>query len=236
MRESIINKIEKMKSLSREEIAEIHGCKPSEVCMGDYIACNTNDKKCPYKVIMGFANFENSRCESLGKLEVVYGRPMEKDESYLTPRQRLKKMFTLDYWGLNIKHSEIKDMGNVRVVYGSLWLNENITSLAKTEYLGSNLYLNRTNVEDFGNTRVIEGRLNIENIKGNLTTLGDNIEKIGLIYIDDLTLESLGSSLKSARIEVGSKISNKLTRELRTKFVEQNGKFIRKELVENLSL
>ncbi len=235
MKESVIKKIEDMKALTREEIAEIHGCKPSEVCMGDYIACNTNDKKCPYRVVMGFANFENSSCESLGKLEVVYGRQMEKDESYLTPRQRLKKRFSLDYWGLDIKHSEIKDLGNVRVVYGSIWLNENITTLGNLEYLGSSLYLNRTNVEDFGNTRVIEGRLNIENIRGNLTTLGDKIERIGLIYIDTLTLESLGSTQK-ARIERGSKVSNKLSREIRTKFVEQNGKIIRKEAFEELSL
>ena len=62
---SLSKKIDEIKALSREELAEKFNCKPEEICMDDYIARNTDDTVCPYKVIMGYANFEDSKVTSL---------------------------------------------------------------------------------------------------------------------------------------------------------------------------
>ena len=61
-------KIEELKQLSVADLSRKFQCLPEEICMGDYIARYTDDKVCPYKVILGFANFEGSKVRDLGLL------------------------------------------------------------------------------------------------------------------------------------------------------------------------
>ena len=77
MNSKIAEKIERVRRMPIEELCKKYNCQPEEICLGDYIARDQDDKVCPYKVILGFANFENSQVESLGNLEVVYGRAMQ---------------------------------------------------------------------------------------------------------------------------------------------------------------
>ena len=197
MNRSIAEKIEKIREMSIEELCKKHNCTPEEICVGDYIARNTKDTVCPYKVILGFANFENSQVESLGNLEVVYGKPLVDNNGLMHDINH-----NPIYLGVNFKYSKIKDLGNLRKVYGSITLNDLITSMGKVEYLGSNLYLNLTNIKDLGELRQVHGRLNLENMKSRLYSLG-KLEKVGSIYCDVNTLMDMGKLTKVTYLTYG---------------------------------
>ena len=74
MDSSLEKKIINLKEKSVSELAELFHCREDEICLSDYIARKTSDTVCPYKVIMGYANFEDSLVTDLGKLEVVVGK------------------------------------------------------------------------------------------------------------------------------------------------------------------
>lgn len=165
-------KVKILKSMTKEELAKHFKCKPEEICMGDYIARNTTDKVCPYKVIMGFANFENSEVEDLGPLTVIVGK-LEKDYD------------TALCFGVNFANSKITSTGNLRYIYGSAgFANSKITSLGKIQFLGNNLYLDKTKIKNMGKAKelVIEGILSLNN--SNLESLG-NLVKVNKILLSE---------------------------------------------------
>jgi len=152
MNKKLEEKIDSLKELSIEELCAKFDCKPEDICLGDYIARNTSDTVCPYKVILGFADFENSDVTSLGKLEIVYGRKLIDQGVVLTDIHH-----QAIYNGLNLRNSLITDLGNLQKVYGSFSVNKNITSLGNLNFLGSNLYLNLTNITSIDTDLKIDG-------------------------------------------------------------------------------
>ena len=187
MTKKLEQEVEKFKSMSRKELAEFFNCKEEEICMGDYIARDTLDTVCPYKVIMGFANFENSDIESLGNLKVVFGfKYLEGDIS--SPAK---------YLGINFANSKIKSTEKLEKVYGSInFGNSLITSLGKIKFLGSNLYLNKTNIIDLGDLTEINGILSLDDSK--LKSLC-KLEKVQKIYANDCILDDFGA-LKKVKV------------------------------------
>lgn len=212
MNKHIANKIEEIKKLPIEELCKKFDCNPEEICLGDYRARDTEDKTCPYKVILGFANFEDSQVTSLGKLEVVFGKKLENHYGDLTDINHNPV-----YLGINLKNSKIVSLDNLKKVYGSITLNENIYSLENLTFLGSNLYLNNTYVENLGELRHVHGRLNIENIKGNLKSL-KNLEKVGSIYVDNTTLRDLGELYHVSDIFYGKNCSIRVVQLFKNRF------------------
>lgn len=216
MNRKLAEKVEEIKGLTREELVKMHNCKPEQICMGDYIARNTDDKTCPYKVILGFADFENSKVISLGDLEVVYGRRLcdlagPINDIYSRPI----------YLGVNLKNSHIFTLNNLKKVYGSLSLNEYIKSMENVEWLGSNLYLNQTRVADLGALKKIEGRLNLEDMKVKLKSLG-KLEEAETVYVDITGVESLGSLKKVKSVIYGKHCGTKTKRLFESKFPKYN--------------
>lgn len=177
-------KIEELKQLSVADLSRKFQCLPEEICMGDYIARYTDDKVCPYKVIMGHANFEGSDVTSLGNLKVVYGKRFEDP---MGPIQDIEGNPV--YLGLNLANSNVKSLGNLEKVYGSITLNENIKSLEKVKYLGSNLFLGNTRLQDLGELEVVDGMLNFE--RTSISSLG-KLKKVRKLRIASQSLRSLG--------------------------------------------
>lgn len=180
----LAEKIDSLKQKSIEELSKKFNCLPEEICVGDYIARYTDDKVCPYKVILGFANFEGSDVTSLGNLEIVYGKKLEDRTGPL-----LDVNGNQSYLGINLVDSKIRSLGNLQQVYGSITLNEDIKSLENVKFLGSNLFLGRTNLQDLGNLEVVDGMLNFE--RTSIRTLG-KLKKVRKLRIASQSLKSLG--------------------------------------------
>ena len=227
MNAKLEEKIDNIKNLSIEELCEKFECKPSEICMGDYIAKHTTDKVCPYKVILGFANFEYSDVESLGKLEYVYGKKLG-DRNGKVQDSKHQAI----YLGITIKNSKITSLGKLRKVYGSLTVNKLTTTLGQLEFLGSNLYLNNTNVEDLGNLTHIDGILNIEDdaVVCKLESLG-NLKKVRRLYISSNCLVDFGALEETLEIKIGPRCKKKVKEWIENSFEKVGNKYIRKDLL-----
>ncbi len=232
MNVKLSEKIDKIKKMSVEELCKKFNCKPEEICLDDYIANQTNDTVCPYKVILGFANFENSSVTSLGNLEIVYGKKFRDAFGPITDINHQPI-----YLGINLKNSKIKSLENVRKIYGSITLNENIKSLNNVEYIGSNLYLSNLNLEDFGNLQIVDGTLCIDDDerKCKATSL-KNIRKIRTLYLNTNCLKDTGAVEEIKDIQFGPKCNFRICKLFKDKFKRIDGKFVRKDLIENMDL
>ena len=201
MHTKLEDQIDEIKTLTVEELAEMFNCKSKEICMGDYIASRTDDLACPYKVIMGFANFEGSNVERLGKLEIVFGRKFTDSHGPI-----LDVNHNAIYLGLNLKNSKITNLGNLKKCYGTIILNSNITTMKNVEYLGSNLFVLNSNLTDLGKLEVIEGILCLEDDenKCGITSLG-KLKKVRRLYINSNSLRDLGDLEEVNNVRMFSK-------------------------------
>ncbi len=199
MNSKLVEKIDKYHSMTREELAEEFNCKPSEICIGDYIARDTGDKVCPYKVITGFANFEGSDVESLGKLEVVIGKKLHNAQGDFTDMKKYPI-----YYAFNIRGSKITDLGNLRIVYGTFGINNEIKSLKNLTFLGSNLNINNSNLRDLGNLEVVEGMLSLldDSKPCHVTSLG-KLRHVRRLVINSASLMDFGDLKEAKHISFG---------------------------------
>ena len=184
-----------------ESIANHFNCKPSEICCGDYIARISGDEKCPYKVILGYADFSYSNTEE-GNLEYIVGRK----------NKELTELGTITYSSLNTRNSKYTEFKTLKKVYGSVNLNPATESTGSIEYIGGSLYLNHTNIVEFPNLKYC-GILSVDNSK--LQDLGA-VERIyKLICTSNSRLLSLGNVKRIDRgcLFVGSR-ANKYQKEL----------------------
>jgi len=228
MNKKLEEKIDSLKELSIEELCAKFDCKPEDICLGDYIARNTSDTVCPYKVILGFADFENSDVTSLGKLEIVYGRKLIDQGVVLTDIHH-----QAIYNGLNLRNSLITDLGNLQKVYGSFSVNKNITSLGNLNFLGSNLYLNLTNITSIDTDLKIDGTLNVEECK--LQSFGKLISA-RYIIINSKILNDLGSLESCKHIMLNPNCSEKVKELIKNNFARTSTKLVRKTKENNEEL
>lgn len=227
MNAKLVEKIEKYKAMTAEELAEKFNCKPEEICMGDYIAKNTSHKKCPYKVILGKADFEGSDVEDLGKLEIVFGKMISKPQK---TNPRTKDLPT--YLGLNLKKSKIKRTKNVKKVYGLVYLNRDITTLENMEFLGSSLVVSNSNLSSFGNLQVIDGTLTLEDdaIPCKITSL-EKIRKIRKLVVNSKSLEDYGDLEEVKELLTNSKCSKKFVQKFHNNFIHTDKRFVNKNII-----
>ena len=210
--------IDQVKSMPIEKLCKKLNCTLEEICLGNYIARETKDTVCPYKVILGFADFEGSEVTDLGKLEVVFGNKLNSVKS---------EDGEPTYLGLNIKNSKITNLGKLRAVYGLFYFDRNLTSLGNLEFLGSGLNLNNTSIRTLGKVRKIKGKLNIED--SSLESLG-NLEIVEEMYINSGKLRDLGNLEKAGKISVGAKCGHLALCLLNSCFVRKKGRFVRNNI------
>ncbi len=229
MNSKLASKIDEVKKMSIEELCKKFNCEPEKICMGDYIANQTNDTVCPYKVILGFANFEGSNVTSLGDLEIVYGKKLVDSLGVI-----YSKNHQPIYHGINLKNSKIKSLRNLRKIYGSITLNENITTMENVEFLGSNLYVVNSNLKSFGNVTVIDGILNLEDDdqKCKMVSL-EKITKIRYLFLDTNCLRDVGDVEEIKEIRFGLRCNDGIRKLIEKNFKKVGGKYIRKDLIVN---
>ena len=91
-----------------KKFTEYYNCTEEEICVGDYIP--KEETRCPYKIILGDAIFDNSNITDLGKLQSIGG------SAYF-------------------KYSEITDLGKLQKIGGDAYFdNDYITNLGNIEY------------------------------------------------------------------------------------------------------
>lgn len=219
-------KINIIKEMSIDRLCEKFKCTPEEICFGDYIARETHDTVCPYKVILGFANFEGSDVTSLGNLEVVLGKKLIDNFAPFTNVYG-EKIFL----GVNFANSKIESTENLKKVYGSIRLNKKIKSLDKIKYLGSNLYTSGTDLEDFGDLQEIVGILSLDDFFGPCKIKSLNkIKRIGTLHINTNSLKDFGDVEEISSIIIDPKHLNEMRNLIIRNFSKRDGKHRRKQL------
>lgn len=223
MNKKLEEKIDTIHNMSVEELCEKFNCLPDEICLGDYIARNTDDTVCPYKVILGFANFEGSNVTDLGRLEIVYGKKLKDGDLELKDVHRHSI-----YNGINLRHSKITDLKNLRKVYGAIGLNSSIKSLGKLQFVGSSLYLNGTTLKTIDSELKIDGRLNVEDCE--LESFGNMIQS-RYIYLRTSKLRDFGNLQNCKKFIVDRRCSKRVAELIEDNFIFSNGKMVRKDLI-----
>lgn len=174
--------IQKLRSMSDEELCKMFNCKPEQICRGDYNAKMTKDEVCPFVVILGCANFAGSKVKDTGNLVFV---GLGTTESGLTNQ------------GLITSNSYLINSGKVRWILGDYMMDattKNITSFGDIEYIGGSCYVNRLPITNMGKVKEIGGVLSLDD--SNVTTL-EGLEKVGVIYGRTANkLQDWGTTLK----------------------------------------
>lgn len=227
MNKKLEEKIEAVHNMSIDELCEKFNCSPEEICLGDYIARYTEDTICPYKVILGFANFEGSNVTDLGPLEIVYGKKLKDGDLDLKDVHG-----HLIYNGINLRNSKITNLKNLRKVYGTIGLHTRTTSLGNLQFVGSSLYLNGTTLKTIDSELKIDGRLNVEDCE--LESFG-NMLQARYIFLRTSKLKDLGNIESCKKIMVDRRCSNRVAELIEKNFIFRNGKMVRKSLI-NLEL
>lgn len=229
MNAKLEEKIDRIKEMSIKELCEKFDCKPEEICMGDYMPKYTGETVCPYKVILGYANFEGSNVTDLGKLEVVYGRKQVEEKSIFRTKKK-----EASYLGISVKYSKIQSLGRLRKVYGSIGLNSSITTLGNLEFLGSSLYISNLNVQDLGKLKTIDGILYLEDDSNRCKVMSlGKLKRVGKLCLNTSTLRELGDLEEFSAIQCGTKCNYKIGDILKDKFKKVDGKYVRKDLIQS---
>ena len=186
----------------RKEIATYYNCTEEEICVGDYEP--KEETKCPYKIILGYADFDFSKVTDLGNLQMIIGSASF-DESKVTNLGNLQIIGGHASFG----GSEVTDLGNLQYIGRDAYFeNSKVTNLGNLQYIGESARFSYSKVTDLGNLQYIGGRAVFSNSK--VTTLG-NLQSIGgdaYFRESEVTnlgnLQNIGGSAKFG----GSEITN----------------------------
>ena len=166
----------------KKNLAEYYNCTEEEICTGDY---KPNEEIiCPYKIILGNADFSFSAVADLGNLQIIIG-----DADFI--------------------YSEVTNLGNLQIIEGSAHFdNSKITNLGNLRSITRAAFFSNSKVTNLGNLQIIGGFANFAGSK--VTDLG-NLESIGgyadfrYSEITDLgNLESIGGTADFSNSKVTS--------------------------------
>ena len=189
-------------------LAKYYNCTEEEICIGDYVP--TEEIRCPYKIILGNADFRYSNVTDLSNLQSIGGNA-DFYGSKVTDLGNLQSIGgDANFYGSKVtnlgnlqsiggdadfSNSKVTDLGNLRSVGGDLYLRgSKITSLGNLQSIGGRAGFGYSNVTDLGNLRIIDGDLDLRGSK--ITSLG-NIEYIGGKIITDETNDYLREEYES---------------------------------------
>ena len=123
----------------KKNLAEYYNCDEEEICTGDYNP--KEETRCPYKVILGDADFDGSKVTDLGNLQYIGGDAYFR-RSIVTNLGNLKSIGG----GVDFYHSEVTDLGNLQNIGGHAdfrW--SEVTSLGNIEYIGGEIITDENN-------------------------------------------------------------------------------------------
>ena len=180
------NKIELEKRLNKVKwmIAEYYECKEEEICIEDADFSSTNYLECPYRIILGYADFRYSKITSLGNLQSIGGFA-------------------------DFRYSQLTSLGNLQSIGGSADFEySKVTNLGKLQSIGGSADFGDSQITSLGNLKSIEGNADFKDSK--VTNLG-NLQSIGgiAIFIDSQitslgNLQSIGGDAAFVRSQITS--------------------------------
>ena len=137
---------------AKRYLAEYYNCTEEEICLDNYLP--EKETRCPYKLILGDANFIFSKMTDLGKLQIIVGNA-------------------------NFASSKITDLGKLQSIGGDAFFNgSKITNLGKLESIGRNAFFDYSEVTDLGKLKIIgmNAKFNYSKITnlGKLQSIGRN--------------------------------------------------------------
>ena len=180
--------LEKLKNilyLIKDKIAKYYKCEENEIALGNVTF--KGKSSCPYKVILGNADFRYSKVTDLGNLQYIGGN------AYFG-NSKVTNLGNLQYIGgyASFEFSSVTDLGNLQYIGGDAWFEySKITNLGNLQYIGGTVCFRGSKVTDLGNLQYIGGTACFWDSKvtdlGNLQYIGGNA------YFKESKITNLGS-------------------------------------------
>ena len=200
--------LEKLKNilyLIKDKIAKYYNCEENEIAL--FNITFKGESSCPYKVILGNADFRYSKVTDLGNLQYIGG-----NASF--GNSKVTNLGNLQYIGgyASFEFSSVTDLGNLQYIGGDAWFeyskvtnlgnlqyiggiacfrHSKVTDLGNLQYIGENAYFSDSNVTDLRNLQYIGESAHFEYSK--IINLG-SLQIIGRdVYFYDSKVRDLGS-------------------------------------------
>ncbi len=155
---------------AKKHLAEYYDCTEEEICIGYYKP--KEETRCPYKIILGNANFDGSKVTNLGELRIIGGQA----DFSLTRIKTLGKLQSIGGSAL-FYNSEVTDLGELQVIGGNAYFeNSNVTNLGKLQSIGRSVNFRNSDVINLGKLQKIGEDAGFRN--SNVTNLG-KLQSIG---------------------------------------------------------
>ena len=156
----------------KNNLAEYYNCTEEEICTGDYKP--KTEMTCPYKIILGNADFSNSNITDLGNLQHI-GENADFSNSEITDLGNLQHIGGY----ADFSNSKVTSLGNLKSIGGNAFFGHSkVTTLGNLQNIGGDAYFEDSEVTDLGNLQIIEGdanfRYSIVTDLGNLKSIGGN--------------------------------------------------------------
>ena len=199
---SNLEELKQKLSKAKKYLAEYYNCTEEEISLDNYTP--TKETRCPYKVILEYADFTNSNITDLGKLQFIGGDAYFND-SKITTLGELQSIGGDAHFG----HSNVINLGKLQSIGGSadFWYSK-IINLGELQSIGGDADFEFSKVTDLGELQSIGGGADFENSE--VTDLGELQSIGGIAYFKGSKITDLGKLQNIGRSAVfkGSKITN----------------------------
>ena len=185
--------LEKLKNilyLIKDKIAKYYNCEENEIAL--FNITFKGESSCPYKVILGNADFRYSKVTDLGNLQYIGG-----NASF--GGSKVTDLGNLQYIGGNASFdfSSVTDLGNLQYIGGNAYFEySKITNLGSLQIIGRDVYFYDSNVTDLGSLQIIGRNISLRDSCvtdfGNLQIIGGNVYGRNVIR-DNFEIRSLGN-------------------------------------------
>ncbi len=191
----------------KDKIAKYYNCTEEEIFIGDIYFSKTDYIKCPYKMIIGNVDFEDSQVTNLGNLQTIGG-----DANFYC--SQVTDLGNLQRIGgdADFRGSQVIDLGNLQTIGETANFScSQVTNLDNLQTIGGNAHFSCSQVTDLGNLQTIGGNAafgdsQLTNL-GKLQTIGghayfgysqvtdlDNLQTIGgYAHFEDSQVANLGN-------------------------------------------
>ena len=185
--------LEELKKLPKikKYLAEYYNCTKREIYLGDYAP--KIRRKCPYKVILGNADFRNSEMKNLNKLQIIE-KDAYFDESKVINLGELKSIGG----DASFIDPKITSLGKLKIIGGNVsFACSKVTDLGELKIIGGNVSFACSKVTDLGKLQIIGKDVNFKNSK--ITNLGKLQIIGGTAYFRNSDVINLGKLQKIGR-------------------------------------
>ena len=193
---ALIDRLEQIKKI----LAKYFKCKEKDIYIGDILFKQREYRIVPYKVILGDADFSDSKVEHLGNLQFVGGSVNFKK----SPIENLGKLKCIK-GNANFNYSRVRNLGQLQSIGGNAsFENDELISLGNLQTIGGNVDFTNSQVMDLGKLQSIGGNVNFDSSKlknlGQLKNIGGDVNFNFSKVVDLGQLQSIGGNVRLDRM------------------------------------